>query len=105
MDEGFRKIREEVLKSLEIKLPKRKDKMPLNDRQKAYIKMWKRPLATFTKTCSKCGECYSAGYLKICPKDPEWFCERLEKITPIESPGFTDDELGFYFGITREDLD
>ncbi len=87
-------------------LPKRPDKVPLTEDQKYIIKHWIRPSGTFSQQCDYCGQMYSAGFLKVCPKQPEIFCGRkpVEYVAP-KPTGYTDEELGFYFGIDREELD
>jgi hypothetical protein len=85
--------------------PKREDKVPLTIAQKYMIKHWEQPSATTSAKCGYCGDTYSSGYLKICKADPETFCSIKVTFTESKPKGFTDEELGFYFGITRDELD
>ena len=87
-----------------IQLPKRPDKVPLTDYQKQVIKAWIMPTATTSAKCGYCGKMYSSGYLSICDADNTQFC-RSKPYEPPKPRGYSDEELGFYFGIDREDLD
>jgi hypothetical protein len=89
-----------------FKLPKRPEKAVLSEQQKYMIKHWTHPSFTTSAKCDYCGNMYSSGYLKLCDKFPEGFCGRKprEYVAP-EPRGFSDDELGYYFGIDRSDLD
>lgn len=76
------------------------------DAQKAVIKSWTRPFATTSAMCTQCNHMYSSGYLKVCSADPTQFCFKNEPIFTLPEPsGFTDEELKWYFGIERKDLD
>jgi hypothetical protein len=93
-----------ILAASTVKLPKRPDKVPLTEYQKQAIKAWIMPSGTFSKKCDYCGKYYSSGYLNICNQDPTQFC-RSRPYEPPQPRGYSDDELGFYFGITRDELD
>ena len=93
-----------ALTATTIKLPKRPDKVSLTEYQKQAIKAWIMPSGTFSKKCDYCGHFYSSGYLNICHQDPTQFC-RSKPYEPPKPRGYSDEELGFYFGIDREDLD
>ena len=98
----------EVMAELNKKftLPKNPVKAELTEQQKYMIKHWTRPIATTSAKCDYCGQMYSTGYLKLCPQYQEGFCGRKPaEYKPPEPRGFTDEELGYYFGIDRKDLE
>jgi hypothetical protein len=87
-------------------LPRRPDKAELNEAQKYIIRHWVRPSATFSARCDYCSKMYSSGFLKLCEKNAEGFCGRKPVEYIASTPtGFTDEELGYYFGLSRSDLD
>ena len=47
---------------------------PLSPAQKQWIEHHNLSGATYSKTCPKCGEVFSVGHLKPCPKDTTWWC-------------------------------
>lgn len=104
-DEKNKRLAEIMAELNTFSLPRRPDKVELSEAQKYIIKNWVRPTATFSARCDYCSQMYSAGFLKLCPKYAEGFCGRkpVEYVAPRPT-GFTDDELGFYFGIDREEL-
>jgi len=90
--------------STKISLPKRPDKVPLTEHQKQAIKDWIEPTGTTGATCGYCNNRYSVGYLSICKADPTQFC-RSKPYEPPKPKGYSDEELGYYFGWTREELE
>lgn len=100
-----KKFFEEMEKKLTLKLPKREDKVELTPQQKQMIKMWTAPFATTSAQCSACNMMYSSGYLVVCKADPTTFCSKKMDFEVFKPKGYTDEELGFYFGITRDELD
>ena len=86
-------------------LQKRKDKVPLNDYQRAAIKAWVMPTSSFSAKCDHCGSMYSSGYLALCSVNVESFCgTNPDKWKQPEPRGYSDEELGYYFGWTRDEL-
>lgn len=98
------KFIEEVNKQA-LTLPRRPEKAALTEEQKAIIKAWIRPSATTTAVCSRCKCFFSSGYLSICSADNTKFCSKISTFISQPPTGFSDEELGFYFGIDRSDLD
>jgi hypothetical protein len=88
-----------------FKLPKRQDKVELTTMQRDMIKMWVRPTATFSVQCAACSNMFSSGHLAICSADPTTFCEKKRiDWQPITPAGYTDEELLYYYGWTRDEL-
>jgi hypothetical protein len=105
-DDKYKKLADIMAELNTFTLPRRPEKAELNESQKHTIRHWIRPSATFSVRCDYCGQMYSSGFLKLCDKYKEGFCGRKPvEYEALKPSGFRDDELGFYFGIDREDLD
>lgn len=80
-------------------------KYALTLQQKQRLSEWTEPIITTTSFCGKCKHPFSSGYLKVCEKDPLWFCEQESRTPEVMPPRkMTDEELQKQYGFTRADV-
>ena len=80
-------------------------KYALTLQQKQQLSEWTEPIITTTSFCGKCKHPFSSGYLKVCEKDPLWFCEQESRTPEVMPPRkMTDEELQKQYGFTRADV-
>ena len=77
----------------------------LTEAQKEAILKWREPMTTTSAQCRHCHHFYSHGYLRLCRKKPDWFCEPNRIDLSFLGEPMSDQMMGEEFGTTREQLE